>query len=99
MAGDSPTINFTVECHPPFLKEPLHKVAKKNSPKFFTLCDVHNTITFHDVRVKDSGLWFIQCTNPCGLSGEKSFELEVYSPGKCQTISSYILLSLLYIYL
>ena len=83
MAGDSPTINFTVESHPPFLKEPLHRVFKKSNPGiFFTLDDGHNnTITFHDVKVSDTGFWVIQCTNPCGLSGEKSIELEIYSPG------------------
>ena len=83
MAGDSPTISFTVECHPPLLKEPVHKVFKKNSQSnFFTLDDGHNNvITFHDVKVSDSGFWVILCTNPCGLSGEKSFKLEVYSPG------------------
>ena len=83
MAGDSPTINFTVKCYPPFLKEPVHKVfKKKNSSDFSTISDGRNVITFHDVKVSDSGLWVIQCLNPKGLSGEKSFELNVFSPGK-----------------
>ena len=84
MAGDSPTIDFTVECHPPFLKEPLHSVCKKKTPtiaNYFTV-DSGNTVTFPNVQVGDSGLWAIKCTNPCGFKiGEKSFELEVYPPG------------------
>ena len=87
MAGDSPTISFTVKSHPPFAKEPVHKVyKKKDCSSFFNLLDGHNNIiTFHDVKVSDSGLWVIQCTNPNGLSGEKSFKLKVYFPGKCHT--------------
>ena len=81
MAGDSPTINFTVQCHPPFLKEPLHRVFKKKTPTNCFTLDGGNTVTFPDVQVGDSGLWVIRCTNPLGLIGEKSLELKVYTPG------------------
>ena len=84
MAGDSPTINFTVECSPPFLKEPLHRVFKNNNPSMYFTLDGGRNIIFPAVKVSDSGLWVIQCTNPNGLCGEKSFKLEVYPPGKCR---------------
>lgn len=75
--GDSPIVHFLVESDPQLDENTRHTFTKEGKPatKRFVVKDT--SITFKEVRVEDSGMYIISCSNAQGLVAEDEIELEV----------------------
>lgn len=75
--GESPTVKFKVTCDHPI---PRQEISREDgvSSKIKIIGD---QITFSKVKLCDSGIYNISCSDNTGLKAKKSFEL-VVTPGK-----------------
>ena len=82
VAGESPTIHFTVTSDNPIPKHPKHTIIREDSgavrKDLFVIKG--EDINFPEVQVNNSGTYVISCHNNDGLEGRQSFKLTI-TPG------------------
>ena len=79
-AGESPILHFSVTSDPPLTENTRHVVAaeKGGIVRRFKVQD--NCIIFRKVRTTDTGSYTISCSNPKGLEGKATIELDISEP-------------------
>ena len=81
VAGNSPTLPFTVDSHPPLSEDTEHSLRTldgKRAPGRFKVESDH--IIFRRLKVEDSGEYIISCLDSEGELVQATLELEVMPP-------------------
>ena len=74
-------MTFCVTSDPPLAEDAEHTLSKSGGGEVTKRFRVDsNCITFHSVRLKDSGMYTISCWNEEGEVGQATLELEVVPP-------------------
>ena len=86
--GESPTIHFTVTSEPPLSDDAKHTLTNEDGKATTKRFKVQgNSITFRNVRLGDSGVYTISCSNSAGMVGKETLELDI-SPACSPTTSA-----------
>ena len=87
VAGESPTLKFTVTSDSPLPEDIKHLVLDESGKVVERFEVTSNLITFHNVEVSDSGVYTIRCHDSVGIQGRATFELMVTDPSSAAAIS------------
>ena len=85
ITGESPTCKFTVTAVP---EDTKHSVIDKNGKVVENFKVGSGLITFHNVKVSDSGEYTICCHDSRGTEGKATFELIITNPSSSKSQSS-----------
>ena len=76
--GSSPSVSFSVSSEPPLADDTKHTITTSEGGRVTRRFKIRNgSITFQNVRSKDSGIYIITCRNDDGEVGSGEIELEV----------------------
>ena len=83
--GDSPIVHFTVVSEPLLAEDAEHTLTKDSKAATRRFIIQNNSLRFKKVRLEDSGIYTISCSNSFGLVCEDTIELDVIPAPKSLT--------------